>query len=62
MNIRTRIPALVLLLAVVFSLAGGLAMLATTPAEAARCCWVMVCSNTPPYVCWEECRTCPKFP
>jgi hypothetical protein len=58
MNIRARIRGLVLLVAVVMSLVGGLAMLATPPAEAARCCWVMVCSN---YGCWEECRTCPKF-
>jgi hypothetical protein len=58
MNIGARIRGLVLLCAVVFALAGGLAMLATTPAEAARCCWVMVCGNQG---CWEECRTCPKF-
>lgn len=62
MNVRARSRGLVLLCAVLFTLVAGLAMLASPPAEAARCCWVMVCSNTPPYACWEECRTCPKFP
>ena len=57
-----RIRALVLTFAVAAILFGGVALLASPPAEAARCCWVMVCSNTPPYQCWEVCRTCPKFP
>ena len=59
MNLHTRIKGLVLLLAVVATMAGGLVLLSPPPVEAARCCWVMVCSNT---ACWEECRTCPKFP
>ncbi len=59
MNVRARIKGLVLLLAVVAPVAGTIVVLATPPAEAARCCWVMVCSN---YGCWEECRPCPKFP
>lgn len=49
-----------LLCAVVFTLVAGLVVLAAPPAEAARCCWVMVCSDNPP-ACWEVCRTCPKF-
>lgn len=53
--------ALVGLFAVVAVLAGGMTLLAPTKAQASRCCWVMVCSNTPPIVCWEECRPCPKF-
>jgi len=61
MGIRTRMRGLVALMAVVAGVAGGAALL-STPAHAARCCKVMVCSNTPPYACWEECRTCPKFP
>jgi len=61
MSIRTRIRGLVVVIAVVAGILGGAAML-WTPAHAARCCKVMVCSNTPPYACWEECRTCPKFP
>jgi hypothetical protein len=59
MNVRTRIRGIVLLAALAMAGAGGLVLLATPPVEAARCCWVMVCS---PYACWEECRTCPKFP
>ena len=47
-------------LAAVAAVALGSATLLWTPqAEAARCCKVMVCSNAG---CWEECRTCPKFP
>ena len=42
MNVRARSRGLVLLCAVVFALVAGVAMLATPPAEAARCCWVMV--------------------
>ena len=61
MNRRTWIHGLKVLIAVVSVVIGGTAMMGT-PAEAARCCKVMVCSNTPPYACWEECRTCPKFP
>jgi hypothetical protein len=58
MNIRTRIRGLVVLMSILAGVVGGAAMLAS-PAQAARCCKVMVCS---PYACWEECRTCPKFP
>ena len=61
MSIRARIRGLVVLIAVVAGIVGSAAML-WTPVQAARCCKVMVCSNTPPYACWEECRTCPKFP
>jgi hypothetical protein len=61
MSSRTWIRGLLVAIAVVAGVIGGAAMLGT-PAEAARCCKVMVCSNTPPYACWEECRTCPKFP
>ena len=62
MSSGTRIRRLVLLLALAASVGGSLAALMSPPVEAARCCRVMVCSNTPPYACWEECRTCPKFP
>ena len=58
MSIRIRIRAVVLMAALVITGVGGLVILAR-PVEAAKCCWVMVCS---PYGCWEECRTCPKFP
>ena len=62
MSARTRVRGLVVLVAVLAGVLGGAAILGTPPAQAARCCKVMVCSNTPPYACWEECRTCPKFP
>jgi len=58
MSIRTRIRGWVVVFAVAAGVIGAAALLGT-PAEAARCCKVMVCSNTG---CWEECRTCPKFP
>lgn len=59
MSIRTRLRAVVLMAALAMTGVGGLVLLASRPVEAARCCWVMVCS---PYGCWEECRTCPKTP
>jgi len=60
MNMRARIRAVLLLCAVVLSVVGGMAIKAdTAPAEAARCCWVMVCG---PSGCYEVCGTCPKFP
>jgi hypothetical protein len=62
MPVRARIVGLVALLAIVVTVMGGIVILYTPPAEAARCCWVMVCSEKPPYNCWEECRRCPKFP
>jgi len=62
MNVRTRTKRAVLLLAIVATVTGGFMLLATPDVEAARCCRVMVCSDTPPYACWEECRPCPKFP
>jgi hypothetical protein len=59
MNVRTRVRGIVLLAGFVVAAVGALVLMATPPVEAARCCWVMVCS---PSGCWEECRTCPKFP
>jgi len=46
------------IMAIIAGVVASTAMLGT-PAQAARCCKVMVCSNN---ACWEECRTCPKFP
>ncbi len=62
MRKRHRVTGLVLLFAVVAGVIGGAILMWTPPVEAKRCCWVMVCSENPPYACWEECRTCPKFP
>lgn len=58
MNTRTRIRGLIVLMAIIAGVVASTAMLGT-PAQAARCCKVMICSNN---ACWEECRTCPKFP
>ena len=62
MSVRTRVRGLIVLFTVAAGVLGASAVLVAPPAEAAKCCKVMVCSNTPPYACWEECRTCPKFP
>ena len=59
MSIRLRTKRVVLLAAVAATALGSATLLWTPQAEAARCCKVMVCSDT---ACWEECRTCPKFP
>ncbi|MDX9856694.1 MAG: hypothetical protein RBT76_02775 [candidate division Zixibacteria bacterium] len=53
--------ALVLTLALVMVFLGAFTITAPTKVEAARCCWVMVCTTTPPIVCWEVCRPCPKL-
>jgi len=54
-----KIKALVLLFAFLAIFAGGFTMMTSTPVEAARCCWVMVCTINPPIVCWEVCVKCP---
>jgi len=62
MSLRTPMRGILVLVAIAATVMGGAALFFTPQAEAARCCWVMVCSNTPPYACWEVCKTCPKFP
>jgi hypothetical protein len=62
MSVRKRINGMVVLIAVVAGVLGGAMLLWTPPAEAKRCCYVMVCSTQPPVVCWEVCRTCPRLP
>jgi len=57
-----RFHGLVLLCALALTVVGGMVLVTSTPVEAKRCCWVVVCSTQPPIVCWEECRTCPRFP
>jgi len=59
MNLRTRIKGVAVIVAVAASIVGGSVLLDASKAEAARCCWVMVCNDTG---CWEVCKTCPKFP
>lgn len=55
------LKALVCAFAFVAILAGGLTLIPAQKVEAARCCWVMVCSTSPPFACWEVCKTCPKL-
>jgi uncharacterized membrane protein HdeD (DUF308 family) len=58
-----RLKALVLLVGVFAILVGGFAVLSATPVQASRCnCWVMYCSELPPYPCWCKCVPCPKLP
>lgn len=63
MNASQRLKALALLWAVSAIVVGGLAIVSAGDVAAAPCrCKVMVCSQAPPYACWEKCVTCPKFP
>lgn len=57
-----KIKALVLVFALAAALAGGFTAMNSSKAEANRCCWVMVCTISPPYYCWEMCVTCPTLP
>lgn len=54
--------ALVLLFAFIAILAGSFTILSAGQVNAARCCWVRVCSELPPYACWDVCKPCPKLP
>lgn len=53
------IKSLVFSVALVALALGALTIAAPSKAQASRCCWVMVCTQTPPIVCWEECVRCP---
>jgi len=57
-----KFKTLILLFAFVAILVGGFTAMSTPRVEAANCCWVMVCTQNPPIVCWEECVPCPTFP
>jgi len=57
-----KFKALILLFAFLAIFVGGFTAMDAPKAEAARCCWVMVCTVNPPIICWEECRPCPRFP
>jgi len=62
MAMLRKMRALVLLFALVVLFIGAFSIMSADTAQAKRCCWVMVCTVNPPIVCWEECRTCPRFP
>lgn len=57
-----RLKAVVLIFAFVVLFIGGFTIVTSDSTEAARCCWVRVCSEIPPYPCWDECRPCPPPP
>jgi len=57
-----KIKTLALVFALAAALTGGFTLFNSSKAEARRCCWVMYCTVTPPYYCWEVCVTCPTFP
>jgi hypothetical protein len=57
-----KFKALVLLFAFLVIFAGGFSIVSAGKTEAARCCWVMQCTITPPIICWEVCKPCPKLP
>lgn len=54
-----KLKALALLFAVFAITAGISASMTSRDVEAARCCWVMVCTSSPPIVCYEVCVPCP---
>ena len=57
-----KVKALVLLFAFLAIFLGGFTMTSSSKVEAAKCCWVTVCTTTPPIVCWSVCKPCPKLP
>ena len=60
-NDMKMLKAMVCLVAFAAVLAGGFTMMTAKKAEAARCCYVMVCTVSQPVVCWEVCKPCPKL-
>jgi hypothetical protein len=40
---------------------GGFSITSASKVEAAKCCWVRVCTVNPPIVCWDVCRPCPRL-
>lgn len=57
-----KLKALILLIVFLLAFIGGFTTVTAPQAQAIKCCWVMVCTNHPPIICWEECRPCPKLP
>lgn len=55
------VKALVLLLAFMVLFLGGFSITSASKVEAAKCCWVHVCTVNPPIICWDECRPCPRL-
>lgn len=62
MMVLRKAKALFVVFALTIVLAGAFSIVTTDTATAGRCCWVLVCSDVPPYPCWEECRPCPTLP
>ena len=53
-----RIKALMLVFAVAILFVGAFSIFAAPETQAKPCCWVMVCTTSPPIICWEVCRPC----
>ncbi len=62
MKVFRAMKTLALLFALFVVIIGGFTITTAGKVEAARCCWVMVCTIEPPIYCWEVCKPCPKFP
>lgn len=57
-----KLRAVVLLFSFVVLFIGAFTILTSDISEAGKCCWVVVCSDEPPFECWSECRPCPPPP
>ncbi len=62
MTALRKVKALVVVFALVVLFAGAFTIVSSDTATASRCCWVMVCTQQPPIVCWHECMPCPPPP
>ncbi|MFZ5980621.1 MAG: hypothetical protein ACOYVF_08295 [Candidatus Zixiibacteriota bacterium] len=61
MNFLRKLKVLVFAFVFIAIFAGAFTIMTSQPVESARCCWVMVCTQNPPIICWEECRPCPPL-
>ncbi len=62
MTALRKMSALVVVFALVVLFTGAFSIVTTEEVDASRCCWVMVCTQDPPIICWEECLPCPPHP
>ena len=61
MRFRKSLKALVVIFALMVVFSGAFTIMSTGSADAAKCCWVRVCTVNPPIICWDECRPCPPL-
>jgi hypothetical protein len=55
------LKALVVTLALLVVFSGAFTIMSASSADAARCCWVRVCTVNPPMICWDICVPCPPL-